>query len=453
MKNFKAIIRAGQASALLAALLCALPASSASLPEKSFAEMVKKFVLVPKDASSTDMLDKATLAVRHIERMELPEASRALNEALQLAPRNSYLHFLNGFVYHLQAKQGDTQKNELAIEGYQEALRIDPGNWIAREFLGLAYLDYKQFDKARDQFSEVLKMTPDSSVSTYGLMVAAYLTGDALTACAMADQYQREEPALDAAALRSNVSVYASCGEFDKAEAMRNALGTLDGPTALERADRRLSQWKSFHGNRQGVPAFTHASLKSMAPPDMQLAQAFPLPSIRPPVQGPATQAAGAPPPTPGPAGGATAGGGGPRMVLVDVVLISAQELVATSKGINLFNALTIQLGSVAGNVAAFSRVASSNSVNDAGASVTTAITRAVTVPALSYSLNIANANSSVNEVLARPTLAAIEGMPSEFFSARTSAPGWCRPAPRAAPRWSRWKSALASSWASRRPS
>jgi type II secretory pathway component GspD/PulD (secretin) len=40
-----------------------------------------------------------------------------------------------------------------------------------------------------------------------------------------------------------------------------------------------------------------------------------------------------------------------------------------------------------------------------------------LTIPALSYSLNIANANNSTSEVLARPTLAAIEGMPSEFFS------------------------------------
>jgi type II secretory pathway component GspD/PulD (secretin) len=100
------------------------------------------------------------------------------------------------------------------------------------------------------------------------------------------------------------------------------------------------------------------------------------------------------------------------------VVLLSTQELVSTSKGVNLLNALTLQLGSVTGNLAAYSRVISSTAEGSANpAVVTTTITRAVTVPALSYSLNIANANSSVNEVLARPTLAAIEGVPSEFFS------------------------------------
>ena len=91
--------------------------------------------------------------------------------------------------------------------------------------------------------------------------------------------------------------------------------------------------------------------------------------------------------------------------------------MVSTSKGVNLLSALTLQLGSIAGNLAAYSQVNTFNSLNNAVGDVSTAITRAVTVPALAYSLNIANANNSSNEVLARPTLAAIEGLPSEFFS------------------------------------
>jgi pilus assembly protein CpaC len=98
-------------------------------------------------------------------------------------------------------------------------------------------------------------------------------------------------------------------------------------------------------------------------------------------------------------------------------VMVSAQELVSTSKGVNLLSALTLQLGAIVGNVAAFSDIHTYNNTATAAATMSTAITRAVTIPALAYSLNIANANNSVNEVLARPTLAAIEGMPSEFFS------------------------------------
>lgn len=76
--------------AVLAAVLSATP-SFAQTQEKSFAEMVRKFVLVPDARPETDMLAKATQAVAFIQRMRLPEASRALNEALQLSPQNAQL--------------------------------------------------------------------------------------------------------------------------------------------------------------------------------------------------------------------------------------------------------------------------------------------------------------------------------------------------------------------------
>ncbi len=406
-------------------MVCVLSPSWAQPPEKSFTEMVRKFVLTPAGKPETDMLAKATAAVNFIQGMELEKASRAVNEALQLAPRNSHLHFLNGFVYHLQAKQGDAQKNDMAVEGYQQALRIDPGNWIAQEFLGLAYLDQRKFDDAKAQFSDVLLMTPESSVSVYGMMVASYLTGDAVTACLMADQFKKISSAPHSGFMSSSVAVYAACGDFDKAGQMRDAMSALNGAKAVDRANRRLAQWKSIYQKRESSAQAPLLTVNLAPAPSttssMQLAQAFSVPSLKAPAAArPATAAAAAAAQAPEskPAVVKEAGSDKePRMVLVDVVLVSTQELLSTSKGINLLNTLTLQLGSVAGNVAAYSRIISSNSVNNAAASVSTAITRAVTVPALAYSLNIANASNALNEVLARPTLAAIEGMPSEFFS------------------------------------
>jgi type II secretory pathway component GspD/PulD (secretin) len=101
-------------------------------------------------------------------------------------------------------------------------------------------------------------------------------------------------------------------------------------------------------------------------------------------------------------------------MVLVDVVMVRTEDTISTKKGINLLNALNLQFGS--SSSPAFSRLYSETSTlgNTTG---TTTLTRAITVPALAYSLNIANATSNLNEVLARPTLAAVECMRSEFFS------------------------------------
>lgn len=401
----------------------------------SFLDVVKGLPLVPAAATDSEMLAKVSAAVGFIQRLELDNAHRAINEALQLDPRNAHLHFLNGFIYHLQARRGDTQKGEMAIEGYRQAIRIDPGAWIAQEFLGLAYLDLKQFDRARVAFSEVLLLTPESSVSIYGLMVASYLTGDARTACAMADQYRHVTAKPSLGFLRSSRSVYASCGNFAQAERTRDALVQQTGNGFnVERTDRRVAQWKAFYASQDLGAARSLKTILPQAPaPGLreELAQAFSVPDptrarpAPPAADADSTSAAPSAPPAAPPALPAVplvapsvaAASGGPRMLLVDVVLLSTQELVSTSKGVNLLNALTLQLGSVTGNLAAYSRVISSTAEGANPAAVTTTITRAVTVPALSYSLNIANANSSVNEVLARPTLAAIEGVPSEFFS------------------------------------
>lgn len=410
MKKIIHTVARAPVAAAIALLLCVAPPASASEPARSFVDMVKDVPLVPAGVPDSEMLAKVSVAVGFIKRLELPAAHVAINEALQLDPRNSQLHFLNGFVYHLQARQGDTQKGELALEGYEQALRIDPGNWIAREFMGLALMDLQQFNRARLAFSEVLQMTPDSAVAISGLMVASYLTGDAMTACAMAEQFQKTSATPDRAFLRAGIAVYASCGNFAAADRMRETFRQIHGDSPeVQRVDRRLAQWKAVY--RQ-PPAPGRPE---------ELAQAFTLP-------GSASAPAARPAPVPGPASSppvsreapaaivpAAPREDGPRMLLIDVVLLSTQELISTSKGVNLLSALTLQLGS--STAPAFSRVYSSTTSNSAAPAVSTAITRAVTVPALSYSLNIANANNAVNEVLARPTLSAIEGMPSEFFS------------------------------------
>lgn len=368
-------------------------------------------------AASSESLALATQALRFVAQSDLPRASKAINAAVQLDGRNSYLHFLNAFVYQLQAKQGDSKKNEMAVEGYRMALRLDPGNWIAQEFLGLAYLDLKQFARAKEQFAQVLLLAPDSVASMNGLMVSAYLTSDARMACAMADRLRQGANSPDATFLRSGVSVYSACGRFEAAAEMRQQLSAagVDG-AMLERADQRMAQWHDFQ--RAGVE-FSPAAAFTVTPRQEARPAAVPLPdyqTTRPPVATPAEPPAASPQPAPEnlPAASApdtspAADAAGNDMVLVDVVIISTQETVSTSKGVNLLNALTLQLGSA--TAPAYSWTFDDSSVSR------TVITKAVTAPALAYSMNIANAANSQNEVLARPTLAAIEGLPSEFFA------------------------------------
>jgi type II secretory pathway component GspD/PulD (secretin) len=100
------------------------------------------------------------------------------------------------------------------------------------------------------------------------------------------------------------------------------------------------------------------------------------------------------------------------RMVLVDVVLLRTEDTINTSKGVNLMNGLSLMFGTAG---AAMNGVAFSKSILNVDGNTT--ITRGITVPALTYSMNIADANSTLTEVLAKPSLTTMECKKSEFFS------------------------------------
>ena len=362
-------------------------------PRQTLLQIVAALRAIPGKGADTQALARATAALGFAADLDLVKASKAINEALQLDARNSYLHFFNGFIYHLQARQGDTDKTELALEGYRQAVRFEPSNWIAHEFLGLALLEQKLYRKAQSAFAEVLLQRPDDPVVLARMLAASYLAGDARTACAMADQLggMADVGGSRPSFLRTSVSVYAACGEFDKAESARQAYeGLAKNPAEAQQAGRRLSQWQSFFKSQGEIGNELAAGMiktQGLLPQQMGGPQA--------PSSVPATA-----PST-----------GDSRMVLVDVVMVRTEDSISSSKGVNLLSALQLQFGSV--TAAAFSKTFSETT----GAGGSTILARAITVPALAYSLNLANANSSLNEVLARPTLAAVEGMRSEFFS------------------------------------
>jgi Flp pilus assembly secretin CpaC len=102
-------------------------------------------------------------------------------------------------------------------------------------------------------------------------------------------------------------------------------------------------------------------------------------------------------------------------MVIIDVTIIRSQENHTTAKGVNLLNGLTLQFGDESGTgTAGFSAI---DTISKVVGSNTKTITRAINIPAITYSMNIANVNDTRNEILARPTLTATNGSESKFFS------------------------------------
>ena len=109
-----------------------------------------------------------------------------------------------------------------------------------------------------------------------------------------------------------------------------------------------------------------------------------------------------------------------PKMAMIDAVLIRTVDTQSTSHGINLLTGLQIFAGTQK----------SSTTTQVGGSSVTENVTASVlgvgnAVSAtlngisgiLSYTLNIANSTSSNSQVVARPTLTALDRIPSTFYS------------------------------------
>jgi tetratricopeptide (TPR) repeat protein len=350
-----------------------------------------------------------------LSQSKLPEASAAINAALKLDASNASLHVLNGLVYHLMARQGDSSKSDTAIEGYRSAIRFEPANWVAHEFLGLAYFEKRDYGQALGEFAEVLLQRPDDPDVMLRAMAAAYLGGDAGVACAMADRLRAQPAAaLDRAFLRGSVLVYAACGRDDTAQQQKALYFKLPLPDEeRQRIDLRLADWRYTHRQRTTVGDAGSGGAAAPASDGAMLRAQYTSPGLPPPGSYPTYPGA-----VPGMSGPSTSvlpetakSSGSDRMVLVDVVMIRTEDSITTSKGVNLLSALNLQFGS--STQPAYGRT----TVSQAEAGVTTIVQRAITVPALTYTLNIANANKNLNEVLARPTITALEGVRSEFFS------------------------------------
>ncbi len=329
------------------------------------------------------------------------QASRRCNAALQLEAANSHLHLLNALVYHTMALDGDASKSDLAEQGYRLALQFDASNWQAHYFLGMLYFERRRWTAAQDEFAEALLFEPGDADCLAALAAASYQARDPATAASALNRISDERKRRPELA-RTAAVTYAAVGDRVQAERwMDEASRGAARPGDARQVQDRVRHWLALYERGARAPEVPPASQGLM-----QLAQAA------------AAPAPGAPPAPPPPPLSVDPGAGGIErsMVLIDVVMLKMEDTVTTRKGVNLLSSLNIQFGGPAS--AALSRVTQHvNDVASGGSSGNTTVTRAITIPALNYSLNIVNSNSNLNEVLARPTIAALNGVKSEFFS------------------------------------
>ncbi|GAA0626664.1 hypothetical protein TH4_19155 [Thalassospira tepidiphila MCCC 1A03514] len=378
---------------------------------------------VEADAVS-ELVNASNLA---LEARKMDEASRLINLALKLDVTNPDLQFLNGLTYHLMGVQGDASKFDLAEQGYKQALKFDPGNLSASYQLGLLYMDQRRYGLAQAYFAAVALHRGDDPAVLYSLASASYYARDPLTAEAalkrlmdVAPEAKQQPEVLKAAAL-SLAAMDDRTGASAFLAAYRKA---VLGPENIEYLERRVQGWQSFYDSDAKVMLAQYGNDPYGSSDPYGSANPYgaqdPYGSSNP------YGAAAAPDPYAaqqqdpyGAANPAQQGFADTGMVVVDVVLIGTQEDVRNSRGINLLNGLQLQFGDPLSGTSGFGyeSTRTKDYLNTGLEQSTQTITRAISIPAVTYSLNIANSADADNQVLAKPSLVAQTGQTSEFFS------------------------------------
>lgn len=113
----------------------------------AFAPAAARADMGRSSAPSTSRSARYDRAATLVKQRRYAEAVPLLKRVVRAQPRNADAYNLLGFATR---KLGHPQD---AISYYEKALRIDPGHRGAHEYLGEAYLELGQIDKAREHLA------------------------------------------------------------------------------------------------------------------------------------------------------------------------------------------------------------------------------------------------------------------------------------------------------------
>lgn len=279
-----------------------------------------------------------------------------INLALKNDPLNAKLHYRAALAYESSSVAG-TERREVSRAAYAMALKADATFWPAQVQLGLMALEDQDAGLAQQYLVDAARLSPSEPVIFYALARAAYCNGDlglASAAYSRASQLRAPETADDfitAAAIRGRSGAGSDAERYIQ---MLVKTGNTAPPMVLQAVSDGPS---SLMSNGQQV---------KVAPSNEPAANS--------------------------------------KMGMVDIIILRRDEGVNSTNGINLLEALTLQFGGTLLN----SRWSSSRDrLTDTVTSNVRDLTREITatLPAVTYSLNIANARDGWSTVQAQQAL------------------------------------------------
>jgi tetratricopeptide (TPR) repeat protein len=392
------------------------------------------------EPTRTQVLLKA--GAEYLQNGEIDKAQAVFNTGLKFDLNNAALHFFNAFTYQLKFEKGEIDAFANAEAGYKTAISLDSTLDVAYLQLGRLYTSNTKFIEAKKAFALAVDAKPKNpQEALMGLTQASMLSGDtktAMWAVSKLDALEWKDPRLYRAkaflaavakqpALANEMIEQYSELEKNKKEsrylssrvnqllAMKTSMQPGD-KVDLKQRDILLAQAKTEEAGDKGKE--TVSEKKAQAAPSEERKNWFrcdlrPAPveekDVTPllntphlPVTEENAHAITLPAPCPGEI---------PPSAIIEVTMIRTEEAIQKSFGVNLLDGLTLGR-TITQDVAtgAINRTGNLfNTVESGGSAMTDGF--------LSYSMNIANSLYTKNEVIARPTLAAVDRLPSVFFS------------------------------------
>src|SRR3990167_3339800 len=291
------------------------------------------------------------------------QARQYFEKALRYSPDNCQLNFFNALSYQLEGRDGDSKLLEWAEVGYKLAIRFCPTDPWPRYFYGLIQMTFKNYPAAEALFesAETFAVTRKDMIKFMASSIlAAYKGANYL----LADQLIKQLDALDPAnPLVASLKKYVA---------------------QMAKADKE---------QKKIVEALEAQRRTPVAPARLK------------------------------------------NQLFLDAVLIVSKQTRTEAQGDNLLTGLTIQYGN--GTTPGLLRTANTflmgdwraylAQTNNLGANLgsfpaapySRTITSIISIPAVTYSLNIFNTADEQSEILSRPTLLAEDGIKATYFSGK----------------------------------
>ncbi len=332
--------------------------------------LVISFILLTSCASTKKIEDVTYVSTKKLSERgivflkngQYAKARVLFSSALKQDPKDCQLHFLNALTYQLEGKTGNYRLLDLAASGHRSAIKFCPNDSWPYYYLGLIELQKKNFRQSEHLFYQAVKNSKGQGSIEF---------------------------------LQAFIKSAEKANDYTTVNQLIVQLKTIDPNSPLINKLKKIRKVIARHKGAQRASYHTSGSKSSFS--KSSYSKAAVVKDDR-------------------------------KQVFIDAVLILSQETLNRNRGVNLLNGLQLQYGNnIAVNNFSTSNFAKyANAATRAGFDISssslpsldyaTLVTHAISIPDITYNLNIFNDVNEFDKILSRPTLLARDGKTSTYF-------------------------------------